>query len=37
MNPLFDGNRRYLGECRQWIDQVLPVMEQARQRHPPAG
>ena len=22
----------YLGECRQWIDQVLPLMEQAGQR-----
>lgn len=24
----------YLGECRQWIDQVLPLMEQAGQRQP---
>lgn len=24
----------YLGECRQWIDEVLPLMEQAGQRRP---
>ena len=24
----------YLGECRQWIDDVLPLMEQAGQRAP---
>jgi hypothetical protein len=24
----------YLGECRQWIDDVLPLMEQAGQRRP---
>ena len=24
----------YLGECRQWIDCVLPLMEQAKQRKP---
>jgi alkanesulfonate monooxygenase SsuD/methylene tetrahydromethanopterin reductase-like flavin-dependent oxidoreductase (luciferase family) len=28
----------YLGECRQWIERVLPLMEQAGQRRPcPAG
>jgi alkanesulfonate monooxygenase SsuD/methylene tetrahydromethanopterin reductase-like flavin-dependent oxidoreductase (luciferase family) len=29
----------YLAECRQWIDRVLPLMEQAGQRKafPPAG
>jgi alkanesulfonate monooxygenase SsuD/methylene tetrahydromethanopterin reductase-like flavin-dependent oxidoreductase (luciferase family) len=26
----------YLGECRQWIDEVLPLMEQAGQRRPRA-
>jgi alkanesulfonate monooxygenase SsuD/methylene tetrahydromethanopterin reductase-like flavin-dependent oxidoreductase (luciferase family) len=25
----------YLGECRQWIDEVLPLMEQAGQRRAP--
>jgi alkanesulfonate monooxygenase SsuD/methylene tetrahydromethanopterin reductase-like flavin-dependent oxidoreductase (luciferase family) len=25
----------YLGECRQWIDEVLPLMEQAGQRRQP--
>jgi FMNH2-dependent dimethyl sulfone monooxygenase len=24
----------YIGECRQWIDRVLPLMEQAGQRQP---
>ena len=24
----------YLGECRQWIERVLPLMEQAGQRRP---
>ena len=24
----------YLPECRQWIDEVLPLMEQAGQRRP---
>lgn len=27
----------YLGECRQWIDRVLPVMEQAGQRRAFSG
>ncbi len=27
----------YLGECRHWIDHVLPLMEQAGQRRPFAG
>jgi hypothetical protein len=26
----------YLGECRQWIDEVLPLMERAGQRRPAA-
>jgi alkanesulfonate monooxygenase SsuD/methylene tetrahydromethanopterin reductase-like flavin-dependent oxidoreductase (luciferase family) len=27
----------YLGECRQWIDDILPLMEQAGQRQPFMG
>jgi FMNH2-dependent dimethyl sulfone monooxygenase len=27
----------YLGECRQWVEQVLPLMEQAGQRQPFTG
>ncbi len=27
----------HLGECQQWIDEVLPLMEQAEQREPFRG